>query len=40
MKDGCDPFVFFNRVRIFLSGWKSNPTLPRTLFCTLDAFFR
>lgn len=28
MNEGCLPFVFYHRVRPFLSGWKSNPTLP------------
>ena len=28
MREGCHPFIFFHRVRPFLSGWKSNPTLP------------
>eukprot|EP01035_Chromulina_nebulosa_P016952 gene16952-22444_t len=28
MKEGCHPFIFYHRVRPFLSGWKQNPTLP------------
>jgi indoleamine 2,3-dioxygenase len=28
MKDGCEPFIFYHRVRPFLAAWKSNPTLP------------
>lgn len=28
MREGCHPFIFFHRVRPFLSGWKHNPTLP------------
>jgi indoleamine 2,3-dioxygenase len=28
MKEGCDPYIFFHRVRPFLSGWKSNPAVP------------
>ena len=27
MKEGCHPFIFYHRVRPFLSGWKQNPTL-------------
>lgn len=30
-REGCDPHVFFHRVRPFLSGWKHNPTLPNGL---------
>lgn len=28
MREGCHPFIFYNRVRPFLSAWKQNPTLP------------
>lgn len=28
MNEGCHPFIFYHRVRPFLSGWKHNPTLP------------
>lgn len=28
MREGCHPFIFFHRVRPFLSAWKNNPTLP------------
>ena len=28
MNEGCMPFIFYHRIRPFLSGWKSNPTLP------------
>ncbi len=28
MSEGCAPFIFYHRVRPFLSGWKHNPTLP------------
>ena len=27
MREGCHPFIFYHRVRPFLSGWKHNPTL-------------
>lgn len=29
MREGCHPFIFYHRVRPFLSGWKQNPTLPQ-----------
>lgn len=29
MREGCHPFIFYHRVRPFLSGWKHNPTMPR-----------
>lgn len=28
MREGCHPFIFYHRVRPFLSAWKHNPTLP------------
>jgi len=28
MQEGCHPFIFYHRVRPFLSGWKQNPALP------------
>jgi hypothetical protein len=28
MRDGCAPYIFWHRIRPFLSGWRSNPTLP------------
>lgn len=28
MREGCHPFIFYHRVRPFLSGWRHNPTLP------------
>lgn len=28
MNQGCMPFIFYHRIRPFLSGWKSNPSLP------------
>jgi hypothetical protein len=28
MREGCHPFIFYHRVRPFLSGWKHNPTMP------------
>ncbi|KAG9082081.1 Indoleamine 2,3-dioxygenase 1 [Ceratobasidium sp. UAMH 11750] len=32
MRDGCEPSVFYNQLRPFLSGFKSNPNLPRGVF--------
>ena len=29
MREGCHPFIFYHRVRPFLSAWKHNPTLPQ-----------
>ena len=29
MREGCHPFIFYHRVRPFLSGWKHNPTLAK-----------
>lgn len=28
MRHGCEPFIFYNRVRPFLAAWKSNPAVP------------
>lgn len=28
MHQGCDPYIFFHRIRPFLSGWNHNPALP------------
>ena len=28
MKEGCHPFIFYHRVRPFLSAWKHNPAMP------------
>ncbi len=28
MPDGCDPYVYFHRVRPWIHGWKDNPALP------------
>lgn len=28
MQEGCHPFIFYHRVRPFLSAWKDNPILP------------
>lgn len=34
MREGCHPFIFYHRVRPFLSGWKHNPTLPNGVLYT------
>lgn len=31
MLEGCDPYIYYNRVRTFFFGWKDNPTLPQGL---------
>ena len=28
MVEKCDPYVYFNRVRPYIHGWKNNPALP------------
>ena len=28
MPERCDPYVYFNRVRPYIHGWKNNPALP------------
>src|SRR5262249_17753388 len=28
MKDRCDPYVYYNRVRPYIHGWKNSPSLP------------
>lgn len=28
MIDRCDPYIYFNRVRPYIHGWKDNPALP------------
>ena len=28
MIERCDPYVYFNRVRPYINGWKNNPALP------------
>lgn len=31
MIERCDPYIYFNRVRPYIHGWKDNPTLPHGL---------
>lgn len=31
MGEHCDPYVYFNRVRPYIHGWKNNPALPNGL---------
>jgi len=28
MPEGCDPYIYYNRVRPFIHGWKDNPAFP------------
>ena len=28
MPERCDPYIYYNRVRVFLFGWKNNPAFP------------
>lgn len=29
MPEGCDPYIYYTRVRPYIHGWKDNPGLPR-----------
>jgi indoleamine 2,3-dioxygenase len=31
MVERCDPYIYFNRVRPYIHGWKNNPALPNGL---------
>jgi indoleamine 2,3-dioxygenase len=31
MVEHCDPYVYYNRVRPYIHGWKNNPALPAGL---------
>ncbi len=31
MKERCDPYIYYNRVRPYIHGWKNNPSLPHGL---------
>ena len=31
MKERCDPYVYYNRVRPYIHGWKNSPSLPNGL---------
>jgi len=31
MPERCDPYIYYNRVRPYIHGWKDNPVLPRGL---------
>lgn len=31
MRERCDPYVYYNRVRPYIHGWKNNPSLPKGL---------
>lgn len=32
MPEGCDPYIYYNRVRPYIHGWKDNPALPEGLY--------
>jgi indoleamine 2,3-dioxygenase len=32
MTERCDPYVYYNRVRPYIHGWKNSPSLPNGLF--------
>ena len=39
MPEGCDPYIYFNRVRPYIHGWKDNPALPNgLLYEGVDAY--
>ncbi|MGH8630905.1 MAG: hypothetical protein ACREU7_09105, partial [Burkholderiales bacterium] len=31
MPENCDPYIYYNRVRPYIHGWKNNPALPKGL---------
>jgi len=31
MPEACDPYIYYNRVRPYIHGWKNNPALPKGL---------
>ncbi|MGK7875172.1 MAG: hypothetical protein AB4426_18330 [Xenococcaceae cyanobacterium] len=31
MPEGCDPYIYYNRIRPYLNGWKNNQALPEGL---------
>lgn len=31
MTEKCDPYIYFNRVRPYIHGWKNNPAMPEGL---------
>jgi len=45
MPERCDPYIYYNRVRPYIHGWKNNPALPDGLvyegmFDEVPQFFR
>ncbi len=39
MPEHCDPYIYFNRVRPYIHGWKNSPYLPKGLIYEgVDAF--
>jgi indoleamine 2,3-dioxygenase len=39
MPEGCDPYIYYQRVRPYIHGWKDHPALPQgLLYESVDAF--
>ena len=38
MPEHCDPYIYYNRVRPYIFGWKNNPDLPKGLI--YEGFFK
>jgi indoleamine 2,3-dioxygenase len=34
MPEGCDPYIYYHRVRPYIHGWKNNPALPDGILYT------
>jgi indoleamine 2,3-dioxygenase len=32
MRDNCDPYIYYHRVRQFIFGWENNPALPSGVY--------
>lgn len=40
MPEACDPYIYYNRVRPYIHGWKNNPSLPDGLIYQGVAAYR
>jgi indoleamine 2,3-dioxygenase len=40
MKERCDPYVYYNRVRPYIHGWRNSPTLPNGLIYEGVEFYK
>lgn len=41
MTENCDPYIYYNRVRPYIHGWKDNPALPQgIIYEGVDAYNR